>query len=172
MRIQFLKSIKEASFIILIAIVCGLLFNNYRQNGIPLIAQTQEIKYDSLAVAGEESGLTALEEPMLIPLEAAYELFLSGGVLFIDAREKPLYDYGHIPNSISLPWKFEAPPEMPPDIPQSQSIVTYCSDAGCEMAFELANHLFNLGYHNIRIFHGGYEEWTAANFPTEKGDSE
>jgi rhodanese-related sulfurtransferase len=175
MRTKIKKSIKEAVFIGLAAIICGLLFNNFYHNGIPLIAQSRELKFDTLAVSENITDTTftvEFEEPLLITLEQAYDLFRKNSALFIDSRDAGLYEYGHIPGAISLPWKAEAPPAPDLEIPQTYPIVTYCSDEACEMAMELAYYLFGNGYRNIRIFHGGYEEWTSANYPIEKGGAE
>jgi rhodanese-related sulfurtransferase len=112
----------------------------------------------------EDSGFA---EPLAINLEQAYKLYQMD-VLFIDARENDDYIAGHIKNSLSLPYtEFDKFKTMLSKIPKSQTIISYCGGADCDLSKGLAKHLFELGYHNIYVFFGGWEQWKNAGYPVE-----
>lgn len=111
-------------------------------------------------------------EPHLISLEQAYKLYLQK-ILFIDARNKNDYDYSHIKNSVSLPvFQFEDYKPLLETIQPDQPIVVYCNGPDCDMSDMLAEKLYELGYHKLFVFKGGWEEWENADYPSEPAREE
>jgi rhodanese-related sulfurtransferase len=51
---------------------------------------------------------------------------------------------------------------------KAQPMVIYCSGGSCEDSGLLAETLKKLGYTNVGIFRGGWDEWTHAGLPEEK----
>lgn len=164
------SAVIQAIIIILLAMLIGFSFNAFYSGGIPLIAQPRELKYepDSSAPDMIENLPT---EPLAISQEQTWELFKNKKALFLDARKADFYDYGHIPGAQRLTWHGpDSLPEIPVTILPNQLIVTYCNDEDCDLAIELAYFLFDNGFQRIRIFHGGWQEWTAANYPISRGN--
>ena len=96
------------------------------------------------------------------------------GAAFVDARRSDVYAEGHIPGALSLPvWedgladriaKLRAT-TMGTDLP----LVAYCSGGDCEDSKLLAQKLWVAGYRNLRIYAGGFPDWTAQGWPVAKG---
>ena len=106
-------------------------------------------------------------EPIGINLEQTYKLYTMG-IVFIDARDESEFKSGHIKNAKNLSfYEFDKYKEMLSKIPKSETIICYCGGSDCDLSTQLANKLFSLGYRNIYIFIGGWEEWKTAGYPVE-----
>jgi len=163
---KFLRAIKQAVVIVFVAVVVGLIFNSLSSTGIPLIAEAKKLPPDSLVLV-ESTGQAS--EPWIINILEVAQLFEEKAATFIDARKPEFFEYGHIPGAKNLNWTGdEIPDSLLTKISQNLPIVTYCSDPECENAIELAYYLFEKGFTDIRIFHEGFEVWSASNFPIEK----
>ncbi len=115
----------------------------------------------------ESDSQSEFSELHSISLEQAYKLY-SNNILFIDARNKSDYDYSHILNAVSLPvFQFEDYKTILEKIEVNQPIVVYCNGPDCDMSEMLANKLYELGYHKLFVFTGGWEEWEKAKYPSE-----
>ena len=112
-----------------------------------------------------------MDEPILIDIELAEELFNSGAI-FIDARDFDIYKNGHIKDAINIPWdtiennkiafKLES-------IAFDKSIVIYCSGGDCTLSMDLGDFLFfDIGYEKIYIFESGFSSWVGRNLPLRK----
>jgi len=112
----------------------------------------------------EDSGFS---EPLLINLDQAYKLYQMD-MLFIDARDISDYKAGHIKKSLSFPYHdYDQYKSILNKISKTQTIITYCGGADCELSKGLANQLFFHGYHNIYVFFGGWGQWKDAGYPVE-----
>lgn len=96
------------------------------------------------------------------------------GAVFADARRSDVYAEGHIAGALSLPvWEDGLAAKitalgkaaMGPDLP----LVVYCAGGECEDSHLLAQKLWMAGYRNLRVYTGGYPDWTAQGWPTTKG---
>jgi rhodanese-related sulfurtransferase len=106
-------------------------------------------------------------EPIGINLEQSYKLFTMGFV-FIDARVEEEYKTGHIKKAINVSlYDFDKYKNALSKVPKSETIICYCGGSDCDLSTQLANKLFSLGYRNIYIFIGGWEQWKTAGYPIE-----
>lgn len=98
-------------------------------------------------------------------------------LLFIDSRSPGDFAAGHIPGALSVPLEKVQPPgkkEAATDqagmlnFPGAQTLVIYCEGGDCQASISLAKIIHDRGYQDIRIFAGGWAEWSAAGLPEEK----
>ena len=52
---------------------------------------------------------------------------------------------------------------------QDKPIIVYCSGGECHDSRLVANALLSLGFSNVRVFTGGWDEWSAAGLPASTG---
>jgi rhodanese-related sulfurtransferase len=124
----------------------------------------KETKQQTKTITDTDNGFP---EPIGINLEQTYKLYTMG-IIFIDARDESEYKSGHIKNAKNLSfYEFDNYKEMLSKISKSETIICYCGGSDCDISRQLANKLFSLGYRNIYIFIGGWEEWKAAGKPVE-----
>jgi rhodanese-related sulfurtransferase len=101
----------------------------------------------------------------------------SEGLLFIDSRGRDDFAAGHIPGALSVPLeRIQRSRKTAPgsewagtlDFPGTQTLIVYCEGGDCQTSISLAKIIHDKGYQDIRIFTGGWAEWSAASLPEEK----
>ena len=99
------------------------------------------------------------------------------GLLFIDSRSPGDFAAGHIPGALNVPLeKVQRPGKTEAgqywagrlDFPGARTLVIYCEGGDCQASISLAKIIYKRGYRDIRIFAGGWAEWSAAGLPEEK----
>jgi rhodanese-related sulfurtransferase len=99
------------------------------------------------------------------------------GLLFLDSRGHDDFAAGHIPGALAVPLdRVQASRKSDPgskwagtlDFPGAQTLVIYCEGGDCQTSISLAKIIHDKGYKDIRIFSGGWAEWSAAGLPEER----
>ena len=55
-------------------------------------------------------------------------------------------------------------------LPKDKALLVYCEGGECQSSQGLAKLLAGAGFTDIRILAGGWEDWTRAGLPVERGD--
>ncbi|MEJ5167877.1 MAG: rhodanese-like domain-containing protein [Arcobacteraceae bacterium] len=101
----------------------------------------------------------------------AKAFFDSKNALFIDTRPFAKYAGGTIIGSLNIPdtqmdkymgW-------FPND--KETVIIPYCGGYECEKSHEVGDKLIANGYKNVKVYAGGYPEWSKSGLPTTAGGS-
>jgi rhodanese-related sulfurtransferase len=150
------------------AAVLALAANAINPSGIALVGEYYEIEYgaDSVIIPPTaEEG-----DSPYITLKEAYGMYHDPGTIFLDAREPEDYELGHIKGAINLPfdWFDDHWLDVEPLLDPEAAIIIYCSGTECELSIHEARHLQTLGYQNLYVFFGGWDEWVEHDFPTDK----
>jgi rhodanese-related sulfurtransferase len=156
--------------VMVFATLVGVVVNAVRPNGVALIqsgapvATAQHGNIDSAAV----DSTHALAEGA-ISLAEMKRLFDEGTAIILDARDPAEYAEGHIPGAINIP--YDRIPEyfdvLNSQVPMDAHVVVYCRSLTCDFSDQLATELKIIGYQNISVFSGGWDQWTAAGYPIE-----
>lgn len=107
-----------------------------------------------------------------IDVTGLYGLVESGEVLLYDVRPPLFHNLGHIPGSVSLPRKkFEERIDaedgrIKAAVDGGRRIVLYCANLKCPDAAAVAGQMSRRGV-EVAVYHAGWEEWKAADLPTE-----
>ncbi|MGB2990790.1 MAG: rhodanese-like domain-containing protein [Candidatus Zixiibacteriota bacterium] len=160
----------KTALIILIGSAMGLIYNAVSPGGIALKGNwSPKITSDSLVVPyGYEEDV----DPPAISLDYAMMKFQSKNTVFLDARYPEDFKAGHIKGAVNLPYEEseEYAPQVLPKLPQKEEIIAYCDGTECEESLLLARELRELGYEDIKVFFGGWQEWQQAGLPIETGE--
>lgn len=130
----------------------------YKKNG-KNVAKEVEIK-KGLDVPPEE--LASVEEVGALVAKGPEK----GKYVLIDSRPGNLYDEGHIPTAVSMPFfAFDKMQEkvLPKDKETLQ--IYYCAGLSCVLSPLSAKKAEKLGYKNIKIFRAGLPAWEKAGNP-------
>ena len=106
-----------------------------------------------------------------ITLAEAEDLFSRGGgaIVFVDSRRREDFASGRIPGSLSIP--LEDHQKGLPDgllaFPPDRTIIVYCEGGDCQTSTALSRLIQEKGFRDIRVFSGGWAEWSAAGLPVE-----
>lgn len=161
------EAVLDAIRITLIATILGFAYNALSPNGIPLLRTARHI--EQAADSSIQQSSTAAQ-PLAIDVSQAADIFREGKAIFIDARHKDEFIQGHIPNAICIPFKeLEKNPQLIANISKDALIVSYCGGIECELSKDLGFKMAEMGYSKVRIFFGGFREWTQNNMPSEAG---
>jgi rhodanese-related sulfurtransferase len=102
-----------------------------------------------------------------------------GKVKVFDARKKGEYVEGHIPGSISAPYKEKSAKVVDFDpsmdkmkmskfpLDKSTPIVVYCNGVKCWKSYKTIVRLKKAGYTDLNWLRDGYPGWTDKGFPVE-----
>ena len=154
------KPFNQVVFFVVISIFLSFSSNLVRKDSIPLLAKKLEITED-IDLESYESTLLA------ISLDKAKDFF-ENGVLFIDARDEVYYNDGHIKNAMKNVFLMELIFNIEEKQTKEEPIVVYCGDPGCGDSEDLAYDLQNEGLKKLFVFKGGWLEWSAANYPSNR----
>jgi rhodanese-related sulfurtransferase len=124
-------------------------------------------------VQGEfRQGFLAREEfpgIRFITLAEAENLFGRGGAVFVDSRSREEFVAGHIPGALNIPLE-ESRDRLAGEAllyPPDQALVVYCEGGDCQTSISLAKLIHEKGFTDIRVFTGGWAEWSAAGLPVD-----
>jgi rhodanese-related sulfurtransferase len=118
-------------------------------------------------ISEEIKEALAFTEPKAITLEQAYTLF-NKDITFVDSRDEADYIFGHITNSINIPFDdFDNHKQKLEKLSKDKPLVIYCAGTDCDLSHLLANLLFKQGYKQVYVFFGGWNEWLNASYPIE-----
>jgi rhodanese-related sulfurtransferase len=106
----------------------------------------------------------------LYEIRAAVE---ANKALILDARSSVYYQQGHVPGALNLARdNFGADYlRLKSNLDKSRDtqVIVYCSGGECHDSKMLAQALMTLGMSNVAVFSGGWEQWTAAHLPEDRG---
>ena len=95
----------------------------------------------------------------------------SGEVVLVDGRSQMEYENGHIPGAHYLGVAdFEKVfPSFTARFSLKAKLVIYCGGGDCSLSRKVAELLHSKGYHELKIYSAGYNDWFLSGNPVEKG---
>ena len=107
-----------------------------------------------------------------VELAEVQEMAHDGAALVIDARPEIFHRLGHIPKALPLPRDdFEtyfAKQRIILESKRAGMLLIYCRGNSCEDSDLVAKASLRMGSENVRIFRGGWTEWTKNGLPEEQ----
>lgn len=121
---------------------------------IPLPFPGQDAVHYILAATGDTPATT-------IDLEKFKSRLKDRQSLIVDCRKRESFAHGSVPGSVNVPVDLTTA-ELSTQIastPTSHKAVIFCQSAGCSYSKIMAVRLRGLGFDDLEIFPGGYQEW-------------
>jgi rhodanese-related sulfurtransferase len=104
-------------------------------------------------------------KPIDIRLDFAKALY-ERKYTFIDARDESDYSAGTILGARNYPFhKFDEIKDKLSKLPKNEVYVCFCSST-CDVSIDMAYAMAHMGFAKMYIFHGGWDEWKKAGYPT------
>jgi rhodanese-related sulfurtransferase len=167
---QIMKNIAGGIVIIIAAALIGVVHNAVRGQSIPLVQKVEKVQTARHDGGGDPAEAGQLPDGA-VTVDAVKALVDDGDVYVIDARAVEVFEEGHIPGAINIP--YDRLPEyfqyLTDTVPLDARIVCYCRSLTCDFSDQLATELKIIGYTDISVFTGGWEEWQSAGHPEETG---
>lgn len=164
-----------------IALAAGVLVNQFREQPLPLISLSKAARLEK-AVAKVEAATPTVPASPTPPAAAAEvreidlaefrRLLAEPQALAVDARPEIFHRLGHVPGALALPRDdFETyyqKHRTKLEGYKNQLLLIYCQTSTCEDSHLVSNALTRLGYTQLAIFTGGWNQWTQQRLAEEK----
>ena len=166
---QIVKNIAGGVVIVIAAALIGVVHNAVRGQSIPLVQEVEKVQ--TARHDGGDAADTGQLAEGAVTAEQVKALVDEGNVYVIDARAVEVFEDGHIPGAINIPYDRLAEyfQYLTDTVPLDARIVCYCSSPTCDFSDQLATELRIMRYTDIVVFTGGWEEWQNAGHPGETG---
>jgi rhodanese-related sulfurtransferase len=104
-------------------------------------------------------------------LQHVREIIASRSMVPVDGRSEAEYENGHLPGAYSLSVvNFDKRfPQFSAEHPKDGAYLIYCGSGQCGLSKQLAALLQKKGYHQLKLYSAGYNDWFLAGNPVEKG---
>ncbi len=168
--------------IILAGGLIGIAQNAVRNDTITLVPRVAHVAAERTAestahsanpgleahTAPETATYTASSQPTVEELSSGQValvrlrvLLETADVVLIDARSEHEFNAGHIAGAIHIPYDefvdhFET---LQTRVPSDAVVVCYCESLTCDESESLATELKLMGYANVLVYKGGWQEW-------------
>ena len=114
-------------------------------------------------VNGGPSGTDLLTDNREVTVAEAYQLYQED-IYTLDVRTVEEYEEGHIPGSVLIPLDELA--RRSGELPVGEPILIYCRSGN--RSLEAMNMLAGAGFMNLSSMDGGFNDWVAAGYPSDK----
>lgn len=122
----------------------------------------KQLVQDSINNAKKEKDFA---KPIDIRIDFAKALF-DKKYQFIDARDPADFSAGSIKGAMNVPYHtLEQNKSKLEALPKEKVYVVFCSSA-CDVSIDLAYAMAHMGFTKVYIFHGGWDAWKDAGYPT------
>lgn len=146
--------IKEAIVVLSIAVVLSIGYAATFDRGL------FSSKNGTSQISTDAKG--PVPSPVMISLADVQHFIQDGHAMLIDARLSEEFANGHIDHALNIPLgEFALRSQQLEATRRDTILITYCGGNGCNASLELAAKLAELGFRNIKVFYGGWQEWTA-----------
>jgi len=155
-----MRFLARVGILLLVAAAMAAVTNRLRPDGIPWFVSHDDV-YPAPTTQQVAAAITQDE----------VERALDEGAILIDARAEEKYRNGHIPGAHNLPaesaeqdlWK------MSTWVPRlNELVIVYCGGDECDESLHVYELLKRAGFTNLRVYFGGWQEWTAAGKSVEE----
>jgi rhodanese-related sulfurtransferase len=185
MFMGFFRDLIGGVVIMLIATAIGALQNSVRSKPVALLINVPRTGYADAAspgsspqrTAGTHNGGQTLQEELpgtepagLISRDQLRAELDAGTTILVDARSESEFNEGHIPGALNIPYESftEYFQQLTDLVPLESAVVCYCRSVTCDLSDHLAQELRLMGYENVRLYRGGWDEWQEAGYPADK----
>ena len=106
-----------------------------------------------------------------VRLQDVKQIVASKSMVLVDGRSEADYENGHLPGAYSLSVaNFDKRvSQFSAEHPKEGACVIYCGSGQCGLSRQLASLLQKKGYHQLKLYSAGYNDWFLSGNPVEKG---
>ena len=160
----------------LASLAAGLAINRFRSSPLPFAYQSPEQRFDAELTTLIVSPPFKIAPAATVGLEQFRSALADKNTLIFDARPSSFFEQGHVPGALNLARDNFAHDYRQLDSvlkdAQEKPIIVYCGGGDCHDSRLVANALLTLGYGNVSVFTGGWQEWSASNLPVSTGNGQ
>jgi rhodanese-related sulfurtransferase len=155
------------------SLAVGLVINRFSSGPLPIVYQAPEQRFDAELTTLVTTPPFKIAPAATVGLPEFSSAVETKNALILDARPSVFFEQGHVPGALNLArddfardYRHLALVLQPAT---NKPTIVYCSGGDCHDSRLVANALLSLGFSNVRVFTGGWEEWSKAGLPVSKG---
>ncbi len=161
------KDIRGVFALVFFAVVTAVIFNHMSPSGIALFGQWETQK----GVVSANPKTNPINNSIDIhSAQLVSKIIKEKQRTIIDVRAREVFDMGHIPTAVSFPLvTFDDNfLQMLSTIKQHDPVLLYCSSVYCTDSHSFADLIMNMGYTDVKVFSGGFDQWQEKGYEIEK----
>ena len=170
---QALRDLGGVALIAVASLMVALAINRLSAHPLPIVYQTPEQRFDAELTTLVSAPPFKIAPAATVRLPEFRSAVDNKSALILDARPSVFFEQGHVPGALNLARDDFARDyrRLSPALKAAtdKPTIVYCSGGECHDSRLVANALLTLGFSDVRIFTGGWEEWQAAGLPTSTG---
>jgi rhodanese-related sulfurtransferase len=155
------------------SLAAGLVMNRLSDRPLPIVYQTTEQRFDAELTTLVTASPFKIAPAATVGLQEFHSAVESKSALILDARPSVFFEQGHVPGALNLARDAFARDyrQLAPVLKSAtdKPVIVYCAGGDCHDSRLVANALMSLGFSNVRVFTGGWEEWSKARLPVSSG---
>ncbi len=157
-------AILQAMIVLGAGVIVAFAHNAISVNGINPFRKVVDVP-----VVEEDAGSSS-KGIRIVNLEAMLKA-TGRGANIIDARTRAEYEIGHIPGAILLDYYDMGHylDRVLPRLDPEKETILYCYGPDCDDAELLAREFYALGFTNLLVYRGGFDEWDGSGRMIEEG---
>jgi rhodanese-related sulfurtransferase len=156
------------------SLAAGLVMNRRSDRPLPFVYQTTEQRFDAELTTLVIAAPFEIAPAATVGLPEFRSAVDTKNTLILDARPSIFFAQGHVPGALNLARDAFARDyrQLAPVLKSAtdKPVIVYCAGGDCHDSRLVANALISLGFSNVRVFTGGWEEWSKARLPVSTGN--
>jgi rhodanese-related sulfurtransferase len=140
-----------------------------------VVYQTPEQRFDRELTTLVSAAPFAIAPAATVSLADFRIAVENKNALILDARPAVFFARGHVPGALNLARDDFAADyrRLAPTLKtaQNQRVIVYCSGGECHDSRLVANALLSLGFSDVSVYTGGWDEWSAAHLEQATGSA-
>ncbi|HYA35669.1 MAG TPA: rhodanese-like domain-containing protein [Candidatus Binataceae bacterium] len=168
---MFVRDLGGVAAIFAISMLASAALNRVSGRPMALIYQSPEQRLSAELSRLVDTPPIYPSEVPTIELAEFRKQVENASALILDARSASFYEQAHVPGALNLArdefaHDYQALKDRL-DTFRDKPIVVYCTGGSCRDSRLVAAALISLGFSDVKVFAGGWDEWTQAGLPTE-----
>jgi rhodanese-related sulfurtransferase len=159
----------------LVSCAAGFTLNHFSSRPLPVVYQTPEQRFDRELTTLVSAAPFAIAPAATVSLADFRIAVENKNALILDARPAVFFARGHVPGALNLARDDFAADyrRLAPTLKtaQNQRVIVYCSGGECHDSRLVANALLSLGFSDVSVYTGGWDEWSAAHLEQATGSA-
>ena len=169
--LMFVRDLGGVAAIFAISMLASAALNRVSGRPMALIYQSPEQRLSAELSRLVDTPPIYPSEVPTIELAEFRKQVENASALILDARSASFYEQAHVPGALNLArdefaHDYQALKDRL-DTFRDKPIVVYCTGGSCRDSRLVAAALISLGFSDVKVFAGGWDEWTQAGLPTE-----
>jgi rhodanese-related sulfurtransferase len=172
---QLLRDLCGVLVIAIASLAFGVVMNRISSHPLPIVYQSPEQRFDAELTTLVTGSAFKNVPPATVGLDEFRAAVEARNALIFDARPSAFFEQGHVPGALNLSRdNFASDYHRLSTVLKEtgdKSVLVYCSGGACHDSRLVANALLTLGFNNVSIYTGGWDEWSASGLPVVKGSA-